>query len=291
MKVTLLTLVMIVSAAVPAICDDGDRPKPVKIETDHGGNPSDISTDELVMIFSDGAKKNLTNNGCMERAAAISHDDSLVAFIRRVDSNEDYKVNWDDEVELWIMRLDNRSETRLVKNLLDPTSATWHPKQRELAFIATDSEGDRKLYSYDIPKKSLKEVTTSANSWATWSPCGGMIAFYDEDNRIVVHGCDDKAEKVLTGDVGNGWALYWTTDGRLVFTEEKIGWQIYTPGEKAPKPLPKKEHKKLTFVDQERFGWATNKAEQGGAGQPATRSESKSEGGDKPQPESEGRSR
>jgi hypothetical protein len=33
------------------------------------------------------------------------------------------------------------------------------------------------------------------------------------------------------------------------------------------------------------------KAEQAGAGQPATRSESKSEGSDKPQPESEGRSR
>lgn len=34
-----------------------------------------------------------------------------------------------------------------------------------------------------------------------------------------------------------------------------------------------------------------NKAEQVGAGQPATRSESDSEGGDRPQPESEGRSR
>jgi hypothetical protein len=32
-------------------------------------------------------------------------------------------------------------------------------------------------------------------------------------------------------------------------------------------------------------------AEQGGTGQPATRSQSKSEGGDKPQPEAEGRSR
>ena len=35
----------------------------------------------------------------------------------------------------------------------------------------------------------------------------------------------------------------------------------------------------------------TKIAEQAGAGQPATRPESKSEGGDKPQPESEGRSR
>jgi hypothetical protein len=34
-----------------------------------------------------------------------------------------------------------------------------------------------------------------------------------------------------------------------------------------------------------------NKVEQAGAGQPATRSESDSEGGDKPQPEAEGRSR
>jgi hypothetical protein len=35
----------------------------------------------------------------------------------------------------------------------------------------------------------------------------------------------------------------------------------------------------------------TTKAEQAGTGQPATRSQSKSEGGDKPQPEAEGRSR
>ncbi|WP_338684810.1 Ig-like domain-containing protein [Haloferula helveola] len=35
----------------------------------------------------------------------------------------------------------------------------------------------------------------------------------------------------------------------------------------------------------------TNNAEQGGAGEPATRSESDSEGGQKPQPEAEGRSR
>ena len=35
----------------------------------------------------------------------------------------------------------------------------------------------------------------------------------------------------------------------------------------------------------------TNKAQQAGAGQPATRSELKSEGGDNPQPEAEGRSR
>lgn len=42
---------------------------------------------------------------------------------------------------------------------------------------------------------------------------------------------------------------------------------------------------------REFFRRTETKAEQGGAGQPATRPESDSEGGDKPQPESEGRSR
>ncbi len=41
----------------------------------------------------------------------------------------------------------------------------------------------------------------------------------------------------------------------------------------------------------ETFTWLEPKAEQAGTGQPATRSESKSEGSDKPQPEAEGRSR
>ena len=55
-------------------------------------------------------------------------------------------------------------------------------------------------------------------------------------------------------------------------------------------------------IDSARFGmmWFRNDAviapinnngEQGGTGQPATRPESKSEDGDKPQPEAEGRSR
>ena len=41
----------------------------------------------------------------------------------------------------------------------------------------------------------------------------------------------------------------------------------------------------------EKLTTPTHKAEPAGAGQPATRPESKSEGGDKPQPEAEGRSR
>lgn len=51
--------------------------------------------------------------------------------------------------------------------------------------------------------------------------------------------------------------------------------------------------RRVTLKDKEsivRF-LAKHKAEQGGTEQPATRTQSKSEGGDKPQPEAEGRSR
>jgi hypothetical protein len=50
----------------------------------------------------------------------------------------------------------------------------------------------------------------------------------------------------------------------------------------------------LAPYEAENFGKLhryTKKVEQGGTEQPATRSESKSKGGDKPQPEAEGRSR
>jgi hypothetical protein len=43
--------------------------------------------------------------------------------------------------------------------------------------------------------------------------------------------------------------------------------------------------------EERRAHWDKQKGEQAGSGQPATRPESKSEGGDKPQPEAEGRSR
>jgi hypothetical protein len=63
-------------------------------------------------------------------------------------------------------------------------------------------------------------------------------------------------------------------DGRTDFKEH---WNIY------PHAIDNMFPFRILTIDQE--------AEQAGAGQPATRPESDSEGGDKPQPEAEGRSR
>lgn len=106
MKIAVIITTFTAFTVIGAYCVD-HVVKPVSVETDHGATPSDISTDDLVLTRSDGSKENLTKNGCMERVPVLSHDDSTLAFLRRIDSNEDGVVNWDDTVELWIMRLGN----------------------------------------------------------------------------------------------------------------------------------------------------------------------------------------
>ena len=80
--------------------------------------------------------------------------------------------------------------------------------------------------------------------------------------------------------VGEQWAWkatyeFWPRNGRRMGMAASLNCWILMDG-KIVKP---------TVIDDK------NKAEQAGTGQPATRPESKSEASDKPQPESEGRSR
>jgi hypothetical protein len=96
-------------------------------------------------------------------------------------------------------------------------------------------------------------------------------------------------------DLQNSWAhaQYQNLEDGLFY------WELegYMAGARAAYALSKEIHKSL---DKKILNWLKtdtvpaelkNKVEQDGAGQPATRPESKSEGSHKPQPESEGRSR
>jgi hypothetical protein len=70
---------------------------------------------------------------------------------------------------------------------------------------------------------------------------------------------------------------------------EMVGVRIYYR-EKVTEEIDYDQmRKQLPYLEAHKLH--TKRAEQDGAGQPATRPESKSEGGDRPQPESEGRSR
>lgn len=150
----------------------------------------------------------------------------------------------------------------MAKNLTEPSQATWHPRKQILGFIATDGDKGRGLYSYDIATKTLVRLADEASSWPAWSRNGEYIAFYDSKNRVVLFSLADGSREILTKDVGNGWALYWTTDNQIIFTEEGVGWQIYTPGTKKLIPLDDTQHNKLATIDQAKFGWASTQAEQ-----------------------------
>ena len=92
------------------------------------------------------------------------------------------------------------------------------------------------------------------------------------------------------------WFLCWENSSKLWGYGSDIGYfKLFefrpdgTVGESEvdeKKPVPSVVWDNLPSSLQRKY-----KAEQAGAGQPATRSQSKSEGGDKPQPEAEGRSR
>jgi Tol biopolymer transport system component len=275
-------------------CED-KAPRPVMVIAEHEGNNWEVVGDEIVLKLSDGKKDYLTNNRCMESNPVLSHNDSIVAFLRSVDSNEDGEVKLDDVKELWIMRLRNRAETRIAHTLNNPSQPSWHPSRLELAFIATDPHEGRGLYKYDFPSRKLSRLTSGAETWPTWSFSGDYIAYYDDKNRVALFSFAGKDVKILTKDVGDGLALAWTTDEKLVFALESPSqmdtWKIYDPKTGVTSPLDDAGRRSQIFVDQQKFGWAATAAKEGAEGQPATRSELKLDDSQKPRPEAEGRSR
>ncbi|WP_346189106.1 hypothetical protein [Rubritalea halochordaticola] len=228
----------------------------LSVDTDHGDNPSDVSTDEIYLNLGDGTREYLTQNKLMERVPILSHDHSMLSFLRRTDSNGDGKVSWDDAVELWLMRLDDRKESRILPNLTDPSSVSWHPSKMQFTIIAIDPELGRGLYIYDLDTKKLSRLTDSASSWPTWSLDGANIAYYDNGNRVCVFNLKTKQEKILSPDVGNGWGLYWTTDGRLLFIRENKGFFLYSPGDEKAQQTDMSTMEKLKTIDQSKFNWA-----------------------------------
>lgn len=219
------------------------------------GRTSDLSKEDIYIEYDDGTKEYLTWNRVMERVPRVSFDDSVVAFLRRVDSNEDGVItSKDDETELWLMRLGNRAESRIASELSNPSSASWHPSKLQMSFIASSSDGKKSLYSYDLPSKRLERLSDDAGSWSEWSPCGNYIAYFDSKNRVALYDVTSRASKVLTEDIGRSYALYWFTDGRLLFrvNDEIV---VYSPSTNKSTKMSETEVGQVSGYEQKRFGW------------------------------------
>lgn len=233
----------------------------VAVRTDHGDDPSDVSTDEIYLQFEDGSREYLTDNSFMERVPRFSPDNTLIAFVRRRDSNADGKVDWDDNSELWLMQLADQQSKCVTEGLPDVGAPTWHPSAHQIAFIAGEEKRDKTLYVYDVAQGTCRRIRGDASVWPTWSPDGAYIAFYDKENRVTVTTPDGDWSKNLSDDVGNGWALYWAYNNSLIFTHEKLGWQIFSPREQKLRPLPDNDNDQLKCVDQGLYDWARQGAQ------------------------------
>lgn len=257
--------------------DAAEGPEIVRVGTDYGSNPSDISTDEIYLEYSDGSRVYLTDNNLMDRVPAFSPDNQFVSYLRRRDTNSDGTVNWDDDTELCLFDLQSSTTKQLTAGLSDVGEPTWHPDALRIAFMAGE-RGRKKLYILDLLTDRRTEVVGEVESWPTWSPDGALIAFYDEQNRVSVVKPDGTERRTLSDDVGNGWALYWTFDNRLVFIHETKGWipalrrqvrtalnsrtaqspehkwQVFSPADQSIKRMERSDLDGI--LNQDKFGWS-----------------------------------
>lgn len=229
-------------------------PKIVKVETDHGGSPGDVSTDEIYLEYSDGTRKFLTKNKLMERVPTFSANNQFVSFLRRRDTNNDGDVSWADDVELCVFDLRTSATRVLSTGMFDVGMPTWHPRDLTIAFTAS-----KKLYTLDLLTNKRRKIIDNVGDWPTWSSDGTLIAFYDVQNRVNIVKTDGTQRRTLTDDVGNGWALYWMTDNRLLFAHEKKGLQVFSPVDQSIKALKKiSEIETEKIIDQQQFNWSSS---------------------------------
>ena len=111
---------------------------------------------------------------------------------------------------------------------------------------------------------------------------GRFVVYKGEHGVNVVDGQEvvfffTRHNNAATGPLGRHSTAFPVKDGKIVYASTSEDFRREYKIEEFRKAITELIEKQA--------------AQQGGAGQPATRSESDSEGGDKPQPESEGRSR
>ena len=230
----------------------------VRVDTDYPKGPADPSSYELCLVYGDGARKRLTDNGTMEHLASFSHDGRFISFIRRRDSNGDGEIDWDDNAELCLMLVSNRSVHCISERLTNAGRPSWHPAELRLVFFAEEGER-RKLYEYDAANSTRRLMNGSPGRWPAWSHNGRYIAFFGAPKQIVVLDLKEESATILPDDTGNVWLLYWTYKNELVFRRKYADKYIYEPTTRATRLYERRDYE-AGAVDQRLFSWATSGA-------------------------------
>jgi TolB protein len=142
------------------------------------------------------------NPGHREFPMAYAPDGSKILFLRQVRRGDDY----DGHMDVCVVNADGSGSLRLnppgvTSGFIDaplPTSTSWSPDGRRVAFTAAKStagsfwDADRAVFVVDVDGKHAHRITPWGNTYsAIWSPDGQWIAFSMENpvsqDLFVVH--------------------------------------------------------------------------------------------------------
>jgi Tol biopolymer transport system component len=202
-----------------------DRSSPSRVSTDTSAlSDGDLSSfsgriafdnhDDVWTIDAEGTDlTQLTHGSYPEFDPSWSPDGMKIAF----------RSERSGEPEIWIMNADGTDQRRLTEGL----SPAWSPDGSLIAFsgraglslIRPDGTGRRVLPG------------TEGGEYPSWSPDGSRIAFNSNlaGDHVMYIAQTDGSKVVDLSDVGEGWQVDWSPDGRwILFTSHRDHPDNYT---------------------------------------------------------------
>ncbi|MBO5667753.1 MAG: PD40 domain-containing protein [Lentisphaeria bacterium] len=153
----------------------------------------------------------LTSFRGINTGAAISPDGKYMAAI----------LSPDHQVDLYVLGLAGRSQTRLTRGIAVEASPCWSPDGRKLAFVS-DSRGNPRIFTVNSDGSGLTMLPSVGIDAVTpaWSS-DGKIAYATRLSRagnyvLAVYDLDSKENKVVSKGAGSWESPCWAADNRQV---------------------------------------------------------------------------
>ena len=161
------------------------------------GVPSRI----FVMGADGSGARRVTDDDSGEHEPAWSPDGSWIAYSRRAPGSSIR--------ELWLVRPDGSQRHQLTKLGGIAQAPAWSPAGQRIAFSATVEANRYDIYTVGVDGKSVRLLTSRADSFEpAWSPDGRTIA-YEEGGAIHAIDVENGDEEMLTDPKNNDSSPAW----------------------------------------------------------------------------------